>query len=326
MKIEQLPSGSYRVRKQYKGQTYSLVFPYKPTQKEVMSKMLEYIEDGVNDNYSMKYYIGQYIDSKRNVLSPSSIQTYENYLNVLSPHFLNLRLADITQHDVQVEINRYAETRAPKTVKTMRGFISSVIGSYRPSLSLRVSVPQEIRKSRYLPSKDDIKAILDYAKGTEDSIGFQLGVLSLRRSEVCALELDDLNGNELHIHANMVYHKKWIKKESPKTDAGNRTIYLPDSLVAEIQEKGYFFKYSPNKLLEHLHKAQKVLGIPQFRFHDLRHYFASYTALPDSGISEAEAMSLGGWKSDYIFKRIYREALEKEQKEASKRLANSILQ
>lgn len=321
MKIEKLPSGSYRVRKQYKGRTYTLTFPYKPSQKEVMSKMLERIENEVNDNYTVKYYINKYIDSRRNVLSPSSIRTYEGYINVLSPHFLNLHLSELTQDDVQVEINNYALTRAPKTVKTMRGFLSAVIGSYKPQMTLRVVVPQEIHKSRYLPSQDDIRAILDYASGTEDSIGFQLGVLSLRRSEICALELEDLQGNELHVHANMVFNKGWIKKESPKTDAGNRIIYLPQSLVDEIQAKGYFFKFSPNKLLEHLHKAQKELGIPQFRFHDLRHFFASYSA---KVMGEAEAMSLGGWKSDYVFKQIYRDSFENERKIASENFANAL--
>lgn len=36
MKIEKLPSGSYRIRKMYKGETYSLVFDHKPTQKEAL--------------------------------------------------------------------------------------------------------------------------------------------------------------------------------------------------------------------------------------------------------------------------------------------------
>ena len=33
MKIEKLPSGSYRIRKMYKGKTYTVIFDYKPTQK-----------------------------------------------------------------------------------------------------------------------------------------------------------------------------------------------------------------------------------------------------------------------------------------------------
>ena len=131
--------------------------------------------------------------------------------------------------------------------------------------------------------------------------------------------MDDLKGNELHIHADLVWNKKWIRKETAKTDAGNRTIYLPDRLVDEINGKGYFFKYSPNKLLEHLNAYQKELGIPKFRFHDLRHYFASYasTIMP-----EADVMALGGWKSDYVFKQIYRESM-KDKRKASAELFNT---
>ena len=36
MKIEKLPSGSYRIRKMYKGITYTVVTDYKPTQKEAL--------------------------------------------------------------------------------------------------------------------------------------------------------------------------------------------------------------------------------------------------------------------------------------------------
>ena len=117
MKIEQLPSGSYRVRKMYKGHTYTLVFPYKPTQKEVLIQMAEVIQSESSENNTMKYYINKYIDSKRNVLSPSSILTYERFLNVISKSFLSIRLGELTQVDVQEEINRYSEDHSPKSVK-----------------------------------------------------------------------------------------------------------------------------------------------------------------------------------------------------------------
>ena len=322
MKVEKLPSGSYRVRKTYEKKTYTLIFDYKPTQKEIIDAFSAKMQEAGSLKGTFDYYAKEYVRSRGNILSPSSVLTYEKKIKAISDDFKGLRMGSITQADVQKETNRYAETHAPKTVRTFHGFIASVIKAYRPQLVLNTTLPQKIIKEKYLPTEEDIKAILNAAKGTEDSVGFQLGILSLRRSEICALTMDDLNGNELHIHRNLVYNKKWMVKETPKTDAGNRTIYLPDNLVAEIQAKGYFFKYSPNKLLEHLNKYQDQLGIPRFRFHDLRHYFASYasTIMPES-----DAMALGGWKSDYVFKQVYRESMKDKRKESAQKYITKIL-
>ena len=321
MKIEKLPSGSYRVRKTYKKRTYTLTFTEKPSQKEIMTRFAELLDNEDVGTETMRSYMKKYIDSKRNILSPSSINTYERLINVISDDFLNIHLNKLTQFNVQEEINRYAKDHAPKSVKSLHGFIASVIGLFRPQMVLRTSLPQTIKKDRYTPTEEDIRAILNKSKGTDDYIGFHLGCLSLRRGEVCALELSDLKGNELHVHSTMVWNNGWIKKECPKSDAGNRIVYLPTDLADEIRKKGCFFPYSPNKLAEHLHNYQKELGIPQFKFHDLRHFFASYasTIMPES-----EAMALGGWKSDHIFKNIYRDAFEKNKKSAANKFNNSL--
>ena len=321
MKIERLPSGNYRVRKYHNGISYTATFDYKPSQMEALRAITDLIENERVRRESFKYYCEKYIDSKRNVLSPSSIVTYERLIKAMSSDFLMTGIDDIKQIDVQMEINRYAENHSPKTVRSLHGFISSVLGLFRPDFILRTTLPQRIQKERYLPTQDDIKAILEASRGTEDSIAFQLGILGLRRSEICALDMTDLKDNQLHIHANMVWNKKWIRKESPKTDAGNRTIFLPDSLVNEIRKTGYFFKYSPNKLLEHLQKLQKALEIPPFRFHDLRYFYASYasTVMP-----EQDVMALGGWKSDYIFKNIYRNSMKDKRETSATAYLNDI--
>ena len=84
MKIEKLPSGSYRIRKMYKGKNYTVVFDYKPTQKEAMLAMAKELEKVQEKNRSMKFQDAaeQYIESKRNVLSPSTVGGYRNILNL----------------------------------------------------------------------------------------------------------------------------------------------------------------------------------------------------------------------------------------------------
>ena len=323
-KLEELPSGNYRVRKMHKGKTYTLHFEYKPTDKEVIKRLSEKFDEQENcPKGTFEHFANDYIAKRGNVLAPSSSTTYEGKIRVISDEFKAMNLYDITQADVQNEINRYAKTHAPKSTKTLHGFISAVLKAYRPQFVLRTTLPQNKKKERYLPSEREIKAILKAAKGTEDSIGFQLGVLSLRRAEICALEMSDLKGNELHVHANAYFKKGegWKKKETPKTDAGNRIVYLPDSLVAEIKEKGYFFKFSPNKLLEHLQRYQRDLGIPKFTFHDLRHYFASYASRI---MPESDAMALGGWKSDFVFKQVYRESMKDKRKKSAEKLNKSL--
>ena len=39
MKIKKLPSGSYRIRKMYKGKMYTVITDYKPTQKDAINLM-----------------------------------------------------------------------------------------------------------------------------------------------------------------------------------------------------------------------------------------------------------------------------------------------
>ena len=76
--------------------------------------------------------------------------------------------------------------------------------------------------------------------------------------------------------ATKVYDgKKWIIKKTPKTDKSNRVIPLSDELVSEMKQYGFTFDASPKLLNTELHRACKALGIPAFRFHDLRHTYAT---------------------------------------------------
>ena len=324
MKIEELPSGSYRIRKTYKGKTYTKIFDHMPTDKEAFIAMAEMMQDESKGKGSFEKYAKEYIANREGVISPASVRTYNIKLGQLSDKFRNQNIFDITSETVQREISLFALDHAPKTTKTLYGFISSVMAAYRPNLRLRIKLPQAIVKEAYEPTNEDVRRILEASKGTEYSIPFQLGVFGSRRGEICALDISDLKGNELRIHRSKVYlDGEWITKEAPKTDASNRTIYLPDALKEEIQERGYIFKYTPPKLNEALHRYQKKLGIPQFRFHDLRHYFASYAH--SMGVSDADILAIGGWESDFVMKKVYRKSMEESKKNAMNKIGKNLL-
>lgn len=321
MKIEQISKNSYRVRKQFNGEKVTLFFDHKPAPKEVIDALSNYDTSARGTFGSCAQ---SYINSKNNVLSPSTIRGYHTIIRAIPNHFLQIPVSQIEQIDVQKLINDYAGNHSPKSTRNLHGFISAVLRQYRPNLNLYTTLPQRAVNEPYTPSEDDIKRILDASVNTKYHIPFVLGVMGLRRSEICALTLDDISAenNSLSIDKSMVLdeNNKWIIKAT-KTAAGTRTIYIPDSLIKEIQENGTIFNGYPGKLLQHLNKYQDKLDIPRFRFHDLRHFFASYAH--SQGISDADILASGGWKSDYTMKSVYRHEMKAE--EAQKKIFDSLI-
>lgn len=329
MKIEKLPSGSYRIRKMYKGKTYAVVFEKKPTQKEAMQAMAKEL-DRIQEKHKSLTFLSaaeEYIESKRNVLSPSTIRGYAGIMRQLPEKFLSENIHDITSIDVQAEINRIAKNHSPKTVRNHHGFISAVLGVFNPNLKLTTTLPQKVKNEPYIPSSDDIKRILDHAKGTKYEIPIILACYGMRRSEICALTPNDIDGDVVTINKAMVQSEegKWVIKTA-KTTASSRDIVIPETVAGMIKEQGYVYKGNPNRITCYLEKAQNNLEIPHFSLHKLRHYFASQMSA--FGIPDADIMKMGGWETDRVMKSVYRHSMmEKEEnakREASEKLRKAL--
>lgn len=330
MKIEKLPSGSYRVRKTYKGVTYAVVFDHKPTQKEVMQAISAEMEKEPVKKTRMTFETAamQYIDVKSNVLSPSTITGYHSVLRNLSDEFKQKHMDDLTGIDIQKEINSIAISKTPKTVRNIHGFISAVVGMYRPNMKISTTLPQKRKNEPYIPSDDDVKTILSHVKGTMFEVPILLGCYGLRRSEICALTLDDLEENTIHINKAMVMDKdkNWVIK-STKTTASTRDVIIPPNLADKIREQGFVYRGHPNSISDHLRRLELDNGLEHFTLHKLRHYFAS--KMSSLNIPEADIIAMGGWETDHVMKAVYRHSLsedkKKSQKIASDRLAEVIL-
>lgn len=325
MKIEKLKSGSYRIRKMYKGITYTVVTDYKPTQKEAMRLLADEMDKVQSRKYHMTFETAarSYIEVKNNVLSPSTVKGYYSTINNLSKKFKNLIISDITSVDVQKEINDYSKTRSAKTVRNAHGLISAVLSMYAPNTILNTTLPMYVKKEPYIPTDEDIKALMGEAKGTEYEIPLILAAFGLRRSEICALEISDISDGTIAINKAMVLDSKnqWIKKET-KTATGTRTITVPKEVTEKIKEHGYVYKGYPGNILKFMTQTQDKLGLPHFSLHKLRHYYASVSH--SLGIPDAYIMRSGGWKTDGVLKSVYRHALSDKQEEMEKKSGDYI--
>lgn len=327
MKIEKLSNSTYRLRKMYKGKTYTVITDYKPTDKEATILMADEMKRRGMRNGSMTFGSAatDYIETKNNVLSPATVREYKTTLKQIPQSFKNLRLSDIDQQDVQRYINTYAKNHAPKTTANMNGFITGVIGAYVPGVSFRIKLPQKQIKPEYVPTDDDVRRILERAKGTRYEIPLWLAVYGLRRSEICALDVSDLVGNTITVCKGKVKNEanKWVVKPYPKNETSNRTVVVTDYLADLIRTTGHVFDGHPGMIYKALQKYQKELGIPSFPLHKLRHYFASFAHA--EGIPDVYIMALGGWKTDYVMKSVYRHAFD-EKKAQSQDAINAHFQ
>ena len=326
MKLEKLPSGSYRVRKMYQGHNYTVTFDHKPTQKEVMQAIATKMENipTKHERVTFEVVAKRYIASKSNIISPSTEREYTGTLSRLSSAFTSKNISDICQDDIQKEINRLSKKLAPKTIRNYHGFISSVLGVYRPELKISTTLPQKRRNEPYIPSDKDIQTILKHASGTMFEIPILLGCYGLRRSEICALDLStDLEDNVLHINKAMVMNKdkEWVIK-STKTTASTRDVIISPYLAEKMRKQGFVYQGHPNSISDYLSRLQAKNNIEHFSLHKLRHYFAS--KMSALNIPEADIMAMGGWETDHVMKTVYRHSLE-ENKKKSQQIASDKL-
>ena len=346
MKITKTKSGSYRtvifVGRDENGRRIIKTITG-PSKAEVRLKAMDALDRYKNTTaYSDTFgsVAKSFMDTNRLVVSPNTYREYKSRLSSITcvcPWFMDRKIFDITTADVQLVLNSFLKPHvvrmkkgtakeykdyviqpcSPKTIKNYAGFISGVL-KYRGIVLPAAKMPEKQIPDIYVPSDTEIKKILANATG-ELSICVRLAAFCLmREGEICALTMDDISENVIHVHKDIAYDVDLgqMTKPTPKRSSSNRFIECPASLIADIQDQGYVTHYSPKVLRSKFKKLLKDSEVHDFRFHDLRHFGAS--TLHAQNVPDAYVQKRGGWSTPATLQRIYRHTLADQDKEMTK--------
>lgn len=316
MKIRRLPSGNYNAqvyigevngKKKFK----SFTAPDKMT----VRRMVADYEASVPDRDAAPMLcdaVHAYIEAKIAVLSPYSIRGYKNIETVLKRLPVASVACDSGTPAMQNIINQLVvDGKSPKTVRNYAGLITSAVkfaGYPAPELTL----PQKKKADIFIPDENMMRDVLAAAKDTDLEVPIALGMMGLRRGEVCAVTAADLDGNRLHISKAAVQIAGEVSTKAPKTFESDRIIQIPDHIADRIREAGSATELSPSILSDRFFAFLRKNDFPHFRFHDLRHFFASY-AHNVLKLSDAQIQHLGGWKTDSVMKRVYIQSMKDDE-------------
>lgn len=319
-KIRQLPSGSYTVQVQVNGRRKSITSKSK---EEVERRAMEYaLTRSVGSSAPLGVLIDNYIDSRRNVLSPSTVERYERIRERHFSRLMDVPANEITQERLQKEVNAMAAKYAPKTVRNAYGLISSTLKAN--GISMEIRLPKKKVLEYHIPIEDQVWTMVRESSGNTKTAILLAAFCSLRRSEIVALDASDISGNMIHVHRAGVYgpDHEYVIKDLPKTDGSDRYIKAPDVVIEHLKGKeGLVCPVKPSAVTASFIHLRNRLGL-SCRFHDLRHFYASLQHA--IGIRDQYIQKSGGWKSDAMLKSIYRNTLDDVEEESAE-LFNSHL-
>lgn len=325
-KAKKLPSGNWNIQvyshTDSAGKRYYESFTA-PTKKEAEFLAAEFKMERERLSDCNRWTLGEaidnYIELKRPVLSPTTIEGYERIRKYSFQEIMDIPIRklneDTLSRAVQAEMerpHRRGGTQSAKSVRNAYGLVSSTLARYLPGRVYRVDLPRSPRKIRTLPEPAEI---FQAVKGTKIELAVLLAMwLSFSESEIRGLtKSKSIDGDYITIREVMVrVGGQDMRKELAKTDSRIRRHRMPayiKDLIDQV-EGDVLVPYIPSVLIRNLKGCLKKAGLQEITFHDLRHVNASVMAA--LRIPDRYAQERGGWSSDRIMKAVYMETFSSE--------------
>lgn len=317
---------------------YSSETTERKAQKDIENQLMHYESKKENKLY-FNYIADEWWEEHTKHIAHNTEKYYHNSYILAKEHFGKDRITDITTRDIQRYIDDFADKGFSKKTVIARLSVLKLIFKYaliqeyiETDVSLYVKIPKNLPQAkRQALTPIEISRIISSKDLPFGLYAYFLLFTGTRKAEALALEWKDIDfkNKEVIISKSLEWLGNAPKVKAPKTEAGIRTISLPDTLLDELKkaykrsnsqyvfadEKGEYmhhgkFEYSWNKYIQ----EANISVTP----HQLRHTYA--TMLYEAGIDLKDAQSLMGHSDIKVTQNIYTHISEKQRKKTAIKL------
>lgn len=291
------------------------IYVYGKTLKEVKEKMRSLKQSAqaemIDESASVRAYAQEWMEKKKGQWKPTTYDTYRRLVDrYIVPVLGDYKIEDVTTGVLENFTGEIQKKSARSLTAGYQKYVCSIARQILEFASEQEQIPVQLpsmpefqiqKSSTQLPSEKEFEVLKNYlVRHVEDETC--LGILvamytGIRIGELCALRWKDVNleVGSLTISSNLqrvcVYEDGENKgtqvcMQMPKTLQSFRTVPLPDSLLQILQAKkrdpeiylipGKKQEWTDVRTLQYRFASiLKKCGLEPFRFHMLRHAFAS---------------------------------------------------
>ena len=265
---------------------------------------------------TLAQWIDKWLDEhKSGIIRPSTFASYKRYSDsYIKPRLGHRKLTQITSREIQemynslkhegrINSNEEMGTElANSTVRSIHMLLHEALdGAVREGLIPKnptdgTTIPRLVKTEKTVLLESQIEKFMKTIENDEvwHDLFFMELMTGLRRGEICGLQWNDIDEKNriLHVRKTIRYAKKQLIVGETKTNEGNRKIVLPASVMDMLMKRKeksiseWIFPKSLNPTLpidpasayRRLKEILKEADLPDMRFHDLRHTFATHAA------------------------------------------------
>ena len=315
--ITKLPSGSYHARVQIDGRRVSVTAGSKKDVERQIYRLK--LKNRVRGQITLSDGISDYIESRSNILSPSTIRGYRIVQRNRFQSVMNKQMCDIKNW--QKVVNEESRLVSPKTLKNAWGLIRAVLVENDADPGV-IRLPIAIPKERAFLEPAVIKQFLQVIEGHKYEIAYLACLHGLRASEMLALDKCDVD-SEIRVYKAVVPgpdHKPVLKMMTKNETSTRRVpVFIPRlTELVSVAPAGRLVTAAPLTLNRQLRKLCRCNNIETITLHELRHSFVSLMYFLH--ISEAQAMQFGGYADIQTMRKIYTHLSHEETENAKAKL------